>query len=804
MSQESKAAVNEEVINESKLSQKSNLFEYFTSVEWVTFFVLVIIGVALRWGELEVRPYHHDESQHAMFGKYFFDFPEIQYYKYDPMMHAPLLYNFYRLVYAAFGNTLWSARAPIALIGSIFLIVPLLFRRYFSPTALLALTGGIALSPSMVYWSRFVIHDFFVISAMLITLYGVVIAAPQRKSFFVLLGLSLQFCIKANIFVTIALLAGFLIYEAIFEYLFLDRSNDKWRRLKNYLINYSLSFLVIFGLLVMALHYLFVRIDPDDKDWGALGYLAQHTFLFLGGVALLALFCYLLSFFIFTVRNTQIRVLIKNISAHKLAFLVALSISIFVFCYIFSSGFRFNQGILDGLYRTSIPYWLHQHGIERIKGPFLFNFYTFCWYDLALVIFFFIQTLLFYRDSGVLTKAFGLIVLGLASFLSLGFLIWTSPGNANSVWLTIEDLSNKDVTEYKNIFSWLAYHFVKFFKLKDCLDIFGLILCLIHPVILTSTHLMRGEKKLAFWGYLFTASFFAYSYLGEKVPWLSMYPLVVGFVYLTLYFDDWFKRNPINEFRRYPLVKIFKISSLVLLSLGAFFTLETIFSLTSVLKDFSIGKLWYPFSHEGRDFVSDAIKSGFVDNMLIFILGLLLYVVYFLDRWINLLSSINLKVFLFVIIGLFSLRVAILANYVYAGSETEYISQVHTTREFHNVMLELRALSERNLRAEPIKILGDGDPVWPMTWYMVGISEFRFSATQEERRDFDYILQTYDDNVKDMPEGFEKRRITLRGWWVPDFNQMTLKKFLNAAINHVPWSPSGFTYAWLMRNTNKR
>src|SRR5207237_41425 len=130
----------------------------------------------LRWFELETRPFHHDESQHAMFGKYFYDFPEIQYYKYDPMMHAPLLYNFFRMVYTAFGNTLWASRAPIALIGTLFLLVPLIFRKYFTPTALLALTAALSFSSNMVYWSRFVIHDYFVISAMLLALYGAVLA----------------------------------------------------------------------------------------------------------------------------------------------------------------------------------------------------------------------------------------------------------------------------------------------------------------------------------------------------------------------------------------------------------------------------------------------------------------------------------------------------------------------------------------------------------------------------------------------------------------------------------------------------
>ncbi|MCO6432073.1 MAG: hypothetical protein J5J00_14535, partial [Deltaproteobacteria bacterium] len=169
MSQNSETAAQ---IDESQGSEETlPLSKYFTSSEWLAYAAVVLAGVLLRWLELDARPYHHDESQHAMFGKYFFDWPELQFYKYDPMMHAPLLYNLLRPVYTALGHTLWSARVPIALLGTAFLFVPLIFRRHFSPTALLALTAGLVLSPNLVYWSRFLIHDYLVIASLVITLY---------------------------------------------------------------------------------------------------------------------------------------------------------------------------------------------------------------------------------------------------------------------------------------------------------------------------------------------------------------------------------------------------------------------------------------------------------------------------------------------------------------------------------------------------------------------------------------------------------------------------------------------------------
>ena len=179
----------------------SKLSEYFSRSEWLIFTLLAIAGLALRWIALDARPVHHDESLHMMYGRYFYDFPDIQYYKYDPMLHGPFLYNALRLVYSTLGSSTEAARAFPALLGSLLIFLPLLFRRYVSRSALLFLTAAIALSPTLTYWSRFIREDIPVLSALAILLYGCTVAKSQHRWLLGSIAFTIQICIKENVFV---------------------------------------------------------------------------------------------------------------------------------------------------------------------------------------------------------------------------------------------------------------------------------------------------------------------------------------------------------------------------------------------------------------------------------------------------------------------------------------------------------------------------------------------------------------------------------------------------------------------------
>jgi predicted membrane-bound mannosyltransferase len=52
----------------------SSAIHYFTVPQWAVLILIILTGLLLRWIGLDVRPLHHDESLHAMYGKYYYDF----------------------------------------------------------------------------------------------------------------------------------------------------------------------------------------------------------------------------------------------------------------------------------------------------------------------------------------------------------------------------------------------------------------------------------------------------------------------------------------------------------------------------------------------------------------------------------------------------------------------------------------------------------------------------------------------------------------------------------------------------------
>lgn len=651
----------------------SQVRNFFSTGEWCLYGAILLIGLILRWTLLDMRPYHHDESLHGMYGRYFYDWPNSNFYKYDPMLHGPMLYNSMRFIYASFGDSLWAARIPVCTMGSIFMLMPLLFRGHLGRALVLILTAFIALSPTLVYWSRFLREDYWVVSGMLMVVYGFIKAPIPQKSFWVMMGISIQWCTKENIFVSLAVFVGYLLFEVAFRGI---RSEKLENSIAGKIVDYISRY-------------------PWETCWA----------------------------FIF---------------------------SFLVYCWFYSAGFRYPEGITDGLGSKGFEYWMKHHGMERIEGPFNFHTYVLGWYELPFLLAFITHLVLFYRRTSLEIQMFaGAIVVAL-----LFALFASDPSTIKANW--------------------------SFFKLKDRYDLVGLFILLGHAPLVTIHHLLRRQYGLGACAYFFSANYFVYSYLGEKVPWLSIYPLIFGLPYLGLFFKDYFSAHPFN-FREFPIDRLCMWIGCGLIVLSLFFMWEQRSEITAN--------------------VSIIKSSAFIDNVDFLALGSLLAIFGVLNQFGGYVSTIHLGRLSAILVFGFMLRACIQTNFLYAGKESEYLSQVHTTYEIGE--LAQRVIDEVRFEKGMYKpkILVTGDATWPLTWYFRHLpNEYKFSALPDEKKNFTYIIQDYKDNptANDVLEGYSTRKLNLRGWWVPDFREMTLKKFLRYSINHYPWSGTGFSHVTLL------
>ena len=122
---------------------------------WIVL-AIAAAALALRLYGLDVRAMHHDESLHAQFA---WRFAEGQGYVHDPLMHGPLLFHTLAAVFKAVGEGDAVSRLPFAVAGSALVLTPLLLRRRLGDAGVVAAALLLALSPVLLYYSRFARND---------------------------------------------------------------------------------------------------------------------------------------------------------------------------------------------------------------------------------------------------------------------------------------------------------------------------------------------------------------------------------------------------------------------------------------------------------------------------------------------------------------------------------------------------------------------------------------------------------------------------------------------------------------------
>jgi uncharacterized protein (TIGR03663 family) len=117
----------------------------------------LLILIALRFFFLDARPIHHDESVNGWFVDGIF---QEGFYKYDPQnYHGPLYFYLLVLSEKIFGRSLTSLRIPPAILGSLLTLTPFLFRNLLGRTGAWIAAFLLAVSPAMVFYSRYSIHE---------------------------------------------------------------------------------------------------------------------------------------------------------------------------------------------------------------------------------------------------------------------------------------------------------------------------------------------------------------------------------------------------------------------------------------------------------------------------------------------------------------------------------------------------------------------------------------------------------------------------------------------------------------------
>jgi uncharacterized protein (TIGR03663 family) len=148
------------------LSQRADHWD-----RWVPWAIL-LVAVVLRVWALEIKPPHFDEGINGWFAD---RMKQTGFYQYDPTnYHGPL---YFYAVYAGqilFGREVWALRLPAILagVGAVWLLLRL-GRRWFPREAVWLAAGAMAVSPAMVFYGRYSIHETTLLLFNILFFFGV-------------------------------------------------------------------------------------------------------------------------------------------------------------------------------------------------------------------------------------------------------------------------------------------------------------------------------------------------------------------------------------------------------------------------------------------------------------------------------------------------------------------------------------------------------------------------------------------------------------------------------------------------------
>jgi uncharacterized protein (TIGR03663 family) len=136
---------------------------------WISI-LIVALAFALRVAALDLRPAHFDEGVN---GSFIDGMRSEGCYRYDPAnYHGPL--PFYTLFAAQqlFGRSLWVMRMPTVFIGTATIALMLVFFRFLPWRAVWIASLAAAISPAMVFYSRYAIHETWLPFFTILAVYG--------------------------------------------------------------------------------------------------------------------------------------------------------------------------------------------------------------------------------------------------------------------------------------------------------------------------------------------------------------------------------------------------------------------------------------------------------------------------------------------------------------------------------------------------------------------------------------------------------------------------------------------------------
>ena len=200
-------------------------------LDWLPFLGVILLGAILRFWGLGDKPLHHDESLHAYFSLQLLrnlqDWagcfaPNAGCYQYNPLLHGPFQFHAIALTYQIsqwlgapdHGINTFTVRIPAATLGTLIVALPYFLRDYLGKWGAWLACLLLAVSPSMVYFSRFAREDIYMACFTMVLVVGMLRYVRDRKMRWLIiaaLGFAFSYATKEATFLTVAVFGSFFV-----------------------------------------------------------------------------------------------------------------------------------------------------------------------------------------------------------------------------------------------------------------------------------------------------------------------------------------------------------------------------------------------------------------------------------------------------------------------------------------------------------------------------------------------------------------------------------------------------------------
>ncbi len=654
------------------------------------YLLIILVCLVSRLVMLGYRVQSHDESLHCKFS---WDLYAGLGFQHNPMMHGPLDFHLVALTFFLFGDSDFTARLPIALMGTVLVAFPYFLRRWLGRWGALAASFLLLISPSVTYYSRYIRHDIPTALWAVLTFWAIfryLEEGQDRHLYILAAALSLMFATKEVAFIYTAIFGLFLVGLLVVQAL-----SRPWERREAEIAVFGALIGLAVGLLLLAVG-LAMRAKPLPI-WAQLG----------GGLAILSLLMgtVALPYGIWP-RRGEYRALdlVFLIGTLTLPFLSPLPIH----------GAAWLGARLVERYPNlgSVPFWLHLSQLKPIDYNPPAIYYS--GVILALTILAALALgLLWDRRRWPVAAAIhtGIFLLFFTTVFTNGAGIASGWVGSLGYWLEQQEVQRGGQP-------W--FYYLVILPMYDFLPLLGFLSATVFLIARAVRKAFRPQipvispspiDSLVIWSFL---SWFGYSYAGEKMPWLV--------VHLTLpmaLISGWLAGRLIEAMdwgtvrRRYGW--------LILLLLPALVAAATTLAQAAQ-------------SPLATDTLEGLLNLGALIGGIVGILCVGGVIAYLWARVGGRNGLLLTGLTLFLVLSLLTIRIAHRLNFVNFDRPAEFLVYAHEGPDVRTTMQQIEQLSLR-VAGGPyrIDVAYGPDGSWPFIWYLRNYPNARYYPDKPTR-----------------------------------------------------------------------